>query len=257
MSYALITGASKGIGKSIAVQMAARKIDLLLVARNEAALKELSEELQAKHGIQIKYLATDLSISTSPQQVYNWCRQNNYTVQYLINNAGYGLSGLFENYALRDYLNMMEVNMNTLVALCHLFLPSLKDQPKAYIMNIASSAAYQAVPYLTVYAATKSFVLQFSRGLNYELRKTSVSVTCISPGATKTGFDARANLGPKALKTAQKFQMQPEDVAKQSVEAMFSRKTEVITGMLNRLSASFAWLLPKKIVEKTAAGIYQ
>ncbi|HEV7622303.1 MAG TPA: SDR family oxidoreductase [Flavisolibacter sp.] len=257
MPYALITGASKGIGRSIALELAARKIDLLLVARNGQALKELSEELIQKHFVQVQYLVKDLAVPGSANEVYNWCLQNNYSVQYLINNAGYGLSGRFENYPLADHLNMMEVNMNTLVALCYLFLPQLRQQKQAYIMNIASSAAYQAVPYLAVYAATKAFVLQFSRALNYELKDSPVSVTCISPGATKTGFDARANLGPKALKTAAKLQMQPEAVAKMAVTAMFNRNSEIITGFVNKIGAAFVWLLPKKLVEKMAAGIYE
>ena len=152
---------------------------------------------------------------------------------------------------------MMQLNMNAVVALTFLFLPLLKQQPKAYILNIASSAAYQAVPYLSLYAATKAFILQFSRGLHYELKKTIVSVTCICPGATDTGFAARAQLGAKGLKTAEKVNMTPEQVADIAVNGMFSGKTEVIIGLINKAGAFFAWLLPKKLVEQTAAKIYE
>ncbi len=257
MLYALITGANKGIGRSIAIQLAERHINLLLIARDQPALKTVAEELAEKYSIEIAYKSIDLSFPEAPQEIYNWCIQNNYEVKYLINNAGYGLSGPFERYPLSDHMNMMEVNMKALVSLCYLFLPSLKKQETAYIMNIASTAAYQAVPYLSVYAASKAFVLHFSRALHYELRDTSVSVTTISPGATKTGFDARANLGPKALKTAAKVQMTSDEVARISVTAMFNHQPEGITGFVNRLGAAFVWLLPKKIVERMAAGLYQ
>jgi short-subunit dehydrogenase len=141
--------------------------------------------------------------------------------------------------------------------MCHVFLPMLKSQPKAYIMNIASSTAYQALPRMAVYAATKIFVLNFSRALKFELKDTSVSVTCISPGATDTGFNDRASVPDKARKAAEKVAMTPQEVAKISVEGMFAKKTEVIPGFLNKLGAFLAWIAPKAITENVAAGIYQ
>jgi hypothetical protein len=257
MSFALITGANKGIGRAIAFELAGRGIDLLMVARDEPSLKELADTIHTKNSVKAYYLSVDLSQKGAASHVYDWCQQNNFDVQYLINNAGYGLSGKFESYPLQDHLNLMQVNMHAVTELCYLFLPMLKRHDKAYILNIASSAAYQAVPYLGIYAATKAFVLQFSRALRYELKNTSVSVTCISPGATKTGFDARANLGPKALKTAQKFHMQAEEVAKIAVASMFKKRAEVVIGFVNKLGAFFVWLLPKKMVENTAAKIYE
>ena len=152
---------------------------------------------------------------------------------------------------------MMQVNMNAVVELTYHFLPVLKQQPKAYIMNIASSAAYQAVPYLGLYAATKTFVLQFSRALHYELRNSSVSVTCISPGATDTDFANRAKVGPKALKAADKFNMTPVKVAAIAVDSMFSGKTEVVTGFINKLGAFITRILPKKVIENGAAKLYE
>ena len=257
MSFALITGASRGIGEAIAVELAKKGIDLILVARSNEKLEHIGTQLKKQYSIRVYTYAVDLSNPGAPHQIYEWCKQNEYLVQYLINNAGYGLSGKFEAYSLSEHIQLMQVNMNAVVELTYLFLPELKQQKEGYIMNIASSAAYQAVPYLGIYAATKSFVLQFSRALNYELKETSVSVTCISPGATKTGFDERAKLGPKALKTAQKVQMKAEDVAKIAVQALFNKKAEVITGFINKVGAFFVWLLPKKLVERTAAKIYE
>ena len=257
MSFALLTGASKGIGRAMAQQLAAKKIDLLLVARNESELAALSGELQAAHGITAHFLAVDLSKAKAAEVVFNWCRGNNYKVQYLINNAGYGMTGRFEEAPLEDYLAMMHVNMNAVVELSHFFLPQLKEQERSYILNIASSAAYQAVPYLGVYAASKSFVLQFTRALRYELRKTPVSVTCVSPGSTKTNFDSRAGMGPKALKAASKVAMQPDEVARIAIDTMLKGKPEIVVGLLNKLGAAFVWLLPKNLVENTAAKIYE
>lgn len=257
MSFALITGASKGIGKAIALQLAARKKDLLVVARSEAQLQQLCAEVSKAYGITAHYLCLDLSQPQSAARVFDWCRQNNYEVDTLVNNAGYGLSGAFDTYSINDHLNMMQLNMNVLIELTYYFLPALKKQPKAYILNIASSAAYQAVPFMSLYAATKSFVLQFSRGLQLELAKTNVSVTCISPGATDTAFVDRARIGAKGLELARKFNMQPDEVARVAVDAMYKGKTEVIVGFLNKLGAALAWLLPKKTIEKASAKIYQ
>src|SRR5918993_4940133 len=116
-----------------------------------------------------------------------------------------GLGGKSNRHTLEEHLNMMQLNMGTVVEMVYHFLPELKKRPAAYIMNISSSSAYQAVPFLSVYAASKSFVLQFSRGLSVELEKTSVSVTSVSPGATDTDFVDRANMGQKALDLAKKF----------------------------------------------------
>jgi len=257
MSFALITGASKGIGKAIALQLASQKKDLLLIARNEAQLQELCAQVQKEYGVKAHYLGLDLSQKDAAKNVWEWCRQNNYIVDVLANNAGYGLSGAFDKYSLEEHLNMMQLNMNVVIELTYYFLPQLKQQPKAYILNIASSAAYQAVPFLSLYAASKSFVLQFSRGLHYELVNTNVSVTCVTPGATDTNFVDRANIGAKGLELAKKFNMQADAVAKIAVEGMYKGKTEVITGFLNKVGAALAWLLPKKAIEKASAKIYQ
>jgi short-subunit dehydrogenase len=257
MAYALITGASKGIGKAIAEELAARKFNLLLVARSQELLQAVAKDIISKYKVQADYLSLDLSSPNAAQQVFNWCKEKNYSIEILVNNAGYGLSGLFEKYSVAENTNMMQVNMITPVQLCQLFLPMLKQQKQAYLLNIASSAAYQAVPYLSVYAGTKSFVLSWSRGLRQELKKSNVSVTCISPGSTDTDFVVRAQIGEKGLKTAKKVNMTAEAVAKIAVKSMFAGKAEVITGFINKLGALMVWLLPKGLVEKTAMKIYE
>jgi short-subunit dehydrogenase len=257
MEYALITGASKGIGKAIAADLAARGFNVLLVARSEELLQQEANRITALYPVKADWLALDLSTAEAAQNVSDWCRAKGYTLRALVNNAGYGLSGPFEKYSAEEHVNMMTLNMSTLVALTRLFLPDLRAQPKSYILNIASSAAYQAVPGLTTYAATKAFVLAFSRGLRQELHKTSVSVTCVCPGATDTDFPNRAQVGPKGLKAAEKLNMSPEAVALLATRAMLSRKTEVITGFVNKVGATLAWLLPKTLVENIAGKVYE
>jgi len=257
MEYALITGASKGIGKAISTDLAARGFNVLLVARSEELLQQEAARISAMYPVKADWLALDLSTAEAAQNVYDWCRAKGYTVHALVNNAGYGLSGPFEKYSPEQYANMMTLNMSTLVSLTRLFLPELRNQSRSYILNIASSAAYQAVPGLSIYAATKAFVLMFSRGLRQELHKTSVSVTCVCPGATDTDFPTRAQVGAKGLKAAGKLNMSPETVALLATRAMLYGKAEVITGFVNKVGATLAWLLPKNLVENIAGKIYE
>ncbi len=257
MNYALITGASKGIGKAIAENLAKQNINLLLVARSEDLLREFSEELRCIYNIQVHYLTIDLALNEAPKYVANWITENNFAVNILVNNAGYGLSGAFTKYDFQKHLDMMHVNMTVPVSLTYLLLPILQQQSASYILNIASSAAYQAVPGLSLYAASKSFILSFSRGLKYELRNSNVSVTVVCPGATDTDFPNRADVTTeKAKKLAKKFNMPPSDVAALSINAMFSKKAEVVTGFINKLNLFLTWMLPKWVLEKAAADIY-
>jgi short-subunit dehydrogenase len=257
MAYALITGATKGIGKAIAEELAKRKIDVLLVARSDNLLKEFAEYLSQKYVVQAYYFKVDLSEINAAKKIISWCNLHNFPVSILINNAGYGLGGKLEKYSLREHIELMNVNMIVCVELIYLFLPQLKEQPRAYIMNMASGAAYQAVPGLNIYAATKAFILSFSRGLRYELKNSNVSVTAVCPGATNTDFIIRANIkSERAIKLAKKFSMQPEKVAAVAIKGMFENKTEVVPGLINKLSKFLVWLLPQSLSENSAATIY-
>jgi short-subunit dehydrogenase len=133
----------------------------------------------------------------------------------------------------------------------------LSSQQKSYILNVGSSASYQSVPGMNIYAASKSFILSFTRGLCYELRNTAVSVSVVSPGATDTDFPTRAKIfGQKAIKLLEATSMSPESVAKIAVGGMLKGQTEIVTGLINKVGVLLAWLLPKKIIEKSIAIIY-
>jgi short-subunit dehydrogenase len=259
--YALITGASKGIGKAIAFELAKRKYNLLLVARSGEILKQVAEEIAKQHNVKVNYLAADLSAPKAAEDLKNWCESNKYDVSILVNNAGYGLWGWFEKMSLEEQRNMMQLNMNVVVDMTYLFLPLLrqcaeKTGQQSYLLNVSSTTAYQAVPTMSVYAATKSFVLSFTRGLRYELQNVPISVTCLSPGATDTEFSDRAKMVDSLKATAEKVNMTPESVAAIGVNGMFKGESEVIPGFINSFSAKMTAFAPKALVEKIAAGIY-
>ncbi|HEV8515613.1 MAG TPA: SDR family oxidoreductase [Cyclobacteriaceae bacterium] len=256
MAYALITGASGGIGLSIAREVAQRKIDLLLVARSEDKLSNAKKELEEKYKIRVEFLSCDLSKPGSVSVITEWIATNSFPVNILINNAGYGIWGAVENTQWVQLSNMIHLNMVTLAELCHAMLPELKKHSQSYILNVASTAAYQAVPTLATYAASKSFVLLFTRGLRKELKGSTISVTCLSPGATSTSFIDRAGMG--VLKErAEKFSMSADQVARIAIKGMFNKRAEVITGFVNWLSVQFTYLLPKNLIENIAAGLYK
>jgi uncharacterized protein len=256
MSYALITGASGGIGLSIAEELAKKGYNLLLVARSEDRLESIKTNLSKKYSIEVHWLGIDLSAGKPHIEILNWITTNEWRLTVLVNNAGYGLWKSVEKSSLDELQNMMELNMNALVNICHSFIPTLKKNSPSFILNIASTASYQAVPYLSTYAATKAFVVLFSRGLRWELNESNVSVTTVSPGATSTGFIDRAEMGPLKEK-AEKFSMTPQEVARISVAGMFAGKTEVIPGFANWISVKLTYLLPKLLVEKIALGLYK
>jgi uncharacterized protein len=257
MPYALITGASKGIGKAIAFELASRKNDVLLVARSADLLQQIAAEIQAKFAVKVAFFATDLAANDAAEKVKNFCETNNFDINILVNNAGYGLNGSFENLPIQEQLNMMQLNMNVLVQLCHAFLPMLKQQQKAYILNVSSTTAYQAIPFMGLYAASKAFVLSFSRALKIELKKTSVSVTCLVPGSTATDFSNRAGISEELVKKGENVTMSSEAVAKIAIDSMMAGNAEIIPGFVNKIGAFFPRFLPKSLPEKIAEGLYE
>ncbi len=254
-TYALVTGASSGIGKALAIQLAGKGYNVVLVARSEPALNEVAKEITENHKVKALVFAADLTDSASPARIRDFCADHKLPVSVLINNAGYAVFGLFDKTEIEVQIDMMEVNNAAMVRLCHAFIPYMIDQPKSYIMNIASTAAFQAVPAMSLYAASKAFVITFTRGLQMELEDTNIHVCCVLPGPTSTNFMDRANMG--VLKEfAAKFEWPPAKVAKIALRGMFSDAVEVIPGLMNSVSYAFLKFMPKKVGEKIAAGIY-
>ncbi len=256
MPFALITGASGGIGWALAKELASRKHDVLLLARSSENLKKNCEELRQKFGVNADFHAIDLSITDAVLQVRDWLKEKNYTIDILVNNAGYGLWGKVEDIRREDLAQMMHLNMQAVVDFCKVLLPELRKNQRAYILNVASTASYQAVPTLATYAATKAFVVLFSRGLRWELKGSNVTVSCVSPGATSTGFIDRANMSIMKER-AEKFSMKAEDVARIAANGMFANQAEIVPGFVNWISVKAVGLLPKSFTERIAKGLYE
>ena len=255
MAYAVVTGASGGIGRCLSQELATQKYDLLLIARSGEKLAAECRTLKSQYGIQASFLALDLSEKKSTDLIVQWIDQHQADVTVLVNNAGYGLWGEVEKADFAQLDNMIALNVTTLASLCYRMIPYLRKKTPSYILNVASTAAYQAVPTMTTYAATKAFVVLFSRGLRWELKGSGISVSCLSPGATSTGFIDRAGL--EALKErAEKFSMKPEAVAKIAIRGLFKGKAEIIPGFVNWISVKMTYFLPKYLIEKIAAGLY-
>lgn len=255
-NYALITGASRGIGKALALQLAEAGYNLMLISRSATELEDLSYIIKNKYKVEVIYLPIDLSTSEAAAEIATWCTTQGKAISILINNAGYGLWGNFSSLSLAEQLNMLQLNINAVVALTHYLLPVLQLQKQAYILNIASTAAYQALPSLALYGASKTFILNYSRAIRYELKDSTVAVSCLCPGPTDTGFASRAGLDEFA-DLAEKFNMSPELVAKSGLKGMFEKKAEIIPGFLNQLSSFFARHLPKSLVEGVSARLYK
>ncbi len=255
MKQAIVTGASKGLGKSFAHLLASRGYDLLLIARSEKILTEESNVIAKQYGVKASALSVDLSEADAVVVVIRWCEQHQFQPSVLVNNAGYACWGYFDKIDLHQHRQMMQVNMSCLVNLTHGLLPLLRKNNPSFILNVASTAAFQAVPSMTLYAASKAFVRSFSRGLRYELRNSSISVTCLSPGPIATNFIQQA--GMEAMQdTAKKFEMTADQVAKKGLDAMFKGKAERIPGVLNYLTVKLSFILPDSLLEKIAGDLY-
>lgn len=255
MQHAIITGASKGLGKAFAYNLASRGYDLLLVARSEKILQQEADTIAKKFNVKTWVLALDLSDFPSAAAIVQWCAQHQFQPSVLINNAGYACWGYFDKLELDQQHQMLQVNNGMLVSLTHSLLPVIRKNKQGYILNVASTAAFQSVPTMALYAASKAFVRSFSRSLRFELRNTNVSVTCLSPGPIATNFIQQA--GMEALQeTAKKYEMSAEEVADKGLRAMFNKKAECVPGLLNYLTIKLSFILPDALLEKVAANIY-
>jgi short-subunit dehydrogenase len=249
--WVLITGGSMGIGHELAKVFAANKFNLVLVARNEARLKQVADELQAAHGIETKILAKDLSLPNAPEEIFEAVRDTPISV--LVNNAGFGWSGAFAECDLqRQAIEMMHVNMDSLVALTRLFVPPMLARKQGRIMNVASMAAFQPGPFANIYFATKAFVLSFSVALSEELEGTGVTVTALCPGTTRTEFFERAEMKDMRRDA---LMMDADVVAQAGYRGLMRGKRVVIPGMLNKVMAKLTNVVPTGMTTKIVRRI--
>lgn len=255
-TYTLITGASSGIGLELARQLAAENINLILVARREAQLIELQQELKEKYSVEVEYLLYDLSERNSARDLYNHVRELHFTVTGLINNAGFGDYGNFVDLPLQQDEDMIAVNVTALVGLTKLFATDMVKQGGGRIMNIASLLSFLPFPYYSVYSATKIFVLAFSETVTAELAGTGVVVTVLCPGTVETPFHT-VNMRKTNAMSANK-PMPVSVVAKAGVELYLHGEGKRIVGFMNWFLSNVPRFTPDKImmkIKKQLAGI--
>jgi hypothetical protein len=251
MGIALITGATAGIGYELAKCFAKDGHDLILVARTESRLDAVAHELSDAFDIDVTIIPADLSDPEMPEAVYDTAAEDGTYVDYLVNNAGFGINGGFATTDLRTELDIIQVNAASVVSLTKLFLQDMLAGEGGGIMNVSSIGAFQPVPYLNVYCASKAFVQSFTEALAYEMRRTNVHVMALCPGITSTEFIERAEVGDNPLMRAGLVPMQTaEAVAREGYKAFMAKKKVVVTGLMNKIAVQYSRLTPSRI--KTA-----
>jgi short-subunit dehydrogenase len=245
---ALITGASSGIGREFAKLFAADRYDLVVVARAQDRLEKLKAELEEAHGIDVHVLPADLADPKAPEDVHASVTKAGLQVDVLVNNAGFGGFGLFQDTDLDHELRMIQVNISAVVHLSKLFVREMVARGSGHIINVASTAAFQAGPLQNIYYATKAFVLRFSEAMSNELGGTGVGVTAFCPGPTLTEFHARAGT---ETSFKQVRQQSAEDATREGYEAFKKGKQAVIAGRQNKVLAFGTRFVPRAF----AAGV--
>tara|TARA_Y100001970_G_C14246139_1_gene868417 strand:+ start:1176 stop:1967 length:792 start_codon:yes stop_codon:yes gene_type:complete len=244
----LITGASSGIGESLAIKLDKLGANLILTARSKDKLDKLA--LKMNNAIVV---AGDLSDRDFPPNLYDEIVSKNIEIDILINNAGFGYSGLFLDSSLDNYKEMLDLNIYGLTSLTHLFLPAMVKRGSGGIINISSLASYQPIPYFTVYAATKAYVTSFTLGLYEEYREKGIKVLGVCPGYTKTNFNKRASMD--STNPATGYIMTSDTVAEQSLKAYEQGKFLIINGAINKFTRWFMNFIPKSLALKIAKKI--
>jgi len=229
--HTLITGGSHGIGRAMAEECARRGMPLLLVALDDELLPKTAAKLRKTYGVSVDTLGIDLTIEGATRHVFEWCQGNRYQINHLINNAGFGRGGLFENHDLDEYITMMRLNNEAMVSLTYHFLPMLRTLPKARILNMSSMEATLPLPYKTVYTGTKNFIYAFSLALREELKTNDISVSVLCPGPVLTNEDGLQRIQAQG-KRSQLLLMMPEQVATIAIRDMLNGKAVIIPGRL-------------------------
>lgn len=242
----LVTGASGGIGEGLARRFAKDGARLVLVARNADRLHRLAGELQSAHGVEHVVIPLDLSVAGSAATLYEELQRRGLVIDILVNNAGFGRNDYFTAISVTDHLEMVQLNITTLIQLTRLILPQMIERRQGGILNVGSTAAFQPGPYSTVYFATKAFVLSFSEGLWQELQEHKVSVTCLCPGPTRTDFGARSRMDKNW--NFIHGSMSVDAVCDAGYRGFRRRKCIVIPGILNWILAFSVRITPRPLI---------
>lgn len=252
-NYALVTGASSGIGREIARILAKKGYPLIIVARRKERLENLQKELSTQHNVDVVVMAQDLSAEGASQELHGKVIAGGYAVDILVNNAAFGIQGKFIESDLERVDDMLRLNITSLTHLTQLFAKDMVAKGNGYILQVASLAAFVPSPYVSAYGATKAYVRSFSEAVRYELKGTGVSLSTIYPGITTTEFNevAEGNT-PPAMNISI---LSAEAVAKVAVRAMFKRKRAAIPGTINKIVTFFGNLMPRGMLVNSAGNM--
>src|SRR5579864_834918 len=248
---ALVTGASSGIGYELAKCFARDKTNLVLVARDEARLNQIAAELQSSAGVSVKVIKADLSHSTAPAEIFRETLRGEIAVDYLVNNAGFGLGGFFLDTDLQSELDMMQVNVVSLVYLTKVYRQDMRKRGSGGILNVASTAAFQPGPLMSIYYSTKAFVLSFTEAIANELQGSGITATALCPGPTATDFQRRASIeGVRLFKSKLLASMTASEVAEIGYRGFLAGKVLVIPGLMNKIGVQSVRLSPRAMVRQ-------
>jgi short-subunit dehydrogenase len=250
MKTTLITGASSGIGETFARRLAAAGENVLLVARSEERLASICNELGREHGVNAQYVALDLTAEGAGARLFDEAARRGLEVETLINNAGFGSMGDFVKLDLETELRMIDLNVKALVDLTYRFLPAMRERRRGAIINVASTAGFQPVPFMTTYAATKAFVLSFSIGLWEENRPFNVQVMALCPGVTDTNFFEAGHIDKPPMRLSQT----PDDVVDTALRGLRKRRSHIISGWSNYLLTESERLVPRRLVARVVGS---
>jgi short-subunit dehydrogenase len=255
---ALVTGASDGIGLEFSDILAARGYDLVLVARREDKLNEVSAKLSEKYGINCTVMAADLSVPQAAQTLFQRTCEQNLQIDFLVNNAGLLHNGVFTELSLAEQERMITVNVLALTSLSHLYANDMATRKKGYILNLASLAAWMAIPNQNVYAATKAYVLSFTQALANEMKAANngVVVSALCPGYTATKMMDNPDQGAK-LRIAPNMMMSAKDVAEAGIKGCLVGKSAIVPGVANKITAAITRLFSKTLLTKLVGSFYR
>ena len=248
MKYTLITGASQGMGLEMARECASLGRNILLISLPKENLKVLSENLSEKFNVQTDFYEIDLTEAKSAEEIFKWVKKKNYSIDFLINNAGFGGFGAFEEYTLSYVEKMIDLNIKATTRMTHYFIPELKKNSPSFILNNASMIANFPCPYKSVYAASKVYVKYFTEALRVELESFGISVSLLQPGATPTN-DVVKNQIQKGGFIARVSVTEAHKVARKAVRNTLKGKPIIIPGWKNRMSLRFLKILPYSLLQ--------
>ena len=254
--FALITGASLGIGREIAKELSKLHINTLLIALDSPELNDTEKYIAENYGTRVDSLGIDLTDSNASNQIYDWCKKNNYNVNILINNAGFGEGGAFEDISLERYCQMIDLNNKAYISLTHRFLPDMKKLGKSHIMNTSSMEATLPLPYKSVYTGTKNFIYAYSLALNEEVRRFGVKISILCPGPVLTNEGGLKRIQAQGAK-AKLIVMMPDEVARVAVKNMLKGMLIINPGKMNWWVTKVAKLIPTRLKMRIMERIFR